>query len=68
MKTVRAHGGLTFIDFEDGTGKIQGLIAKNKVGEEFYKTFLEMFDVGDFIQARGTLFETKRGEKNNADC
>ena len=70
MKTVRAHGGLTFIDFEDGTGKIQGLIAKNKVGEEFYKTFLEMFDVGDFIQARGTLFETKRGEKTMqiVDC
>ncbi len=63
MKTMRTHGGLTFIDFEDGTGKIQGLIAKNKVGEEFYKTFLEMFDIGDFIQARGTLFETKRGEK-----
>ncbi len=70
MKTVRAHGGLTFIDFEDGTGKIQGLIAKNKVGEEFYKTFLEMFDIGDFIQARGTLFETKRGEKTMqiVDC
>lgn len=70
MKTMRTHGGLTFIDFEDGTGKIQGLIAKNKVGEEFYKTFLEMFDIGDFIQARGTLFETKRGEKTMqiVDC
>jgi lysyl-tRNA synthetase class 2 len=63
MKTIRTHGGLTFIDFEDGTGKIQGLIAKDKVGAEFYETFLEMFDMGDFIQARGTLFETKRGEK-----
>ena len=70
MKTMRTHGGLTFIDFEDGTGKIQGLIAKDKVGEEFYETFLEMFDMGDFIQARGTLFETKRGEKTMqiADC
>lgn len=70
MKTIRTHGGLTFIDFEDGTGKIQGLIAKDKVGAEFYETFLEMFDVGDFIQARGTLFETKRGEKTMqiADC
>ena len=70
IKTMRSHGALTFIDFEDGTGKIQGLIAKNKVGEEFYKTFLEMFDIGDFIQARGTLFETKRGEKTMqiVDC
>ena len=70
MKTIRTHGGLTFIDFEDGTGKIQGLIAKDKVGVDFYETFLEMFDIGDFIQARGTLFETKRGEKTMqiADC
>ncbi len=70
MKTMRTHGGLTFIDFEDGTGKIQGLIAKDKVGADFYETFLEMFDMGDFIQARGILFETKRREKTMqiADC
>ncbi|MDD2274594.1 MAG: lysine--tRNA ligase [Candidatus Pacebacteria bacterium] len=70
MKTIRTHGGLTFIDFEDGTAKIQGLIAKDKIGTDFYDLFLEMFDMGDFIQARGTLFETKRGEKTMqiADC
>ncbi|MDD3386681.1 MAG: lysine--tRNA ligase [Candidatus Pacebacteria bacterium] len=70
IKTIRSHGALTFIDFEDGTGKIQGLIAKDKIGENIYQFFLEMFDIGDFIQARGTLFETKRGEKTIqiSDC
>jgi len=70
IKTMRSHGALTFIDFEDGTGKIQGLIAKDKVGENIYQFFLDMFDIGDFAQVRGSLFETKRGEKTVqiSDC
>ena len=63
VRTVRTHGALTFIDFEDGTGRIQGLLAKDKMGEVNYQAFLDSFDMGDFIEARGTLFETKRGEK-----
>lgn len=63
IRTIRTHGGLTFIDFEDGTGKIQGFLAKDKMGEKNYQFFLDIFDVGDFIEARGILFETKRGEK-----
>lgn len=63
VRTIRTHGALTFIDFEDGTGKIQGLLAKDKMGEDNYQSFLDSFDMGDFIEARGTLFETKRGEK-----
>ena len=51
MRTMRTHGGLTFIDFEDGTGKIQGLITKDKVGPSFYDFFLEMFDIGEIGRA-----------------
>ena len=63
VRTIRTHGALTFIDFEDGTGKIQALFGKDKIGEKSYDSFLEFFDIGDFIEIKGILFETKRGEK-----
>lgn len=63
IKSQRGHGGATFLDIEDGTGKIQGLIKKDGVGESAYKFFLDNFDIGDFIEVRGILFKTKAGEK-----
>ncbi|MDD4531568.1 MAG: OB-fold nucleic acid binding domain-containing protein, partial [Candidatus Pacebacteria bacterium] len=50
VRTIRTHGALTFIDFEDGTGKIQALFGKDKIGEKSYDSFLEFFDIGDFIE------------------
>jgi len=63
VRTIRIHGALAFIDFEDGTGRFQALFSKDKLGEKSYQTFLDIFDIGDFIEIRGILFETKRGEK-----
>ncbi|MFA5714750.1 MAG: lysine--tRNA ligase [Candidatus Paceibacterota bacterium] len=63
VRTIRTHGALTFIDFEDGTGRFQALFARDKIGEKSYQSFLDSFDIGDFIEIRGVLFETKRGEK-----
>jgi lysyl-tRNA synthetase class 2 len=63
IRTIRSHGALTFLDFEDGTGRFQALFAKDKIGEDKYDFFLENFDIGDFLEIRGTLFETKRQEK-----
>ena len=40
IRTLRSHGALTFIDFEDGTGRIQALFAKDKLGEKNYHSFL----------------------------
>ena len=63
IRTMRAHGALTFIDLEDGTGKLQAFFAKDRLGDKKYDDFAETFDIGDFIEIRGILFETKRGEK-----
>lgn len=63
IRTIRGHGALTFFDFEDGTGKLQSLLAKDKMGDKSYDFFVENFDIGDFVQVRGTLFETNRKEK-----
>ena len=63
IKSLRKHGGITFFDIEDGTGKIQASLRKNKVGEHGYQFFLENFDIGDFVEVRGILFKTKTKEK-----
>ena len=63
MRLLRLHGGSTFIHIEDGTGRIQGYFKKDRLGEKGYKFFLDNFDLGDFIEIRGTLFKTRRGEK-----
>jgi len=63
IKSIRQHGGSTFLHFEDGTGRIQAYIKKDRVGAKNYRFFLDNFDIGDFIEVSGTLFKTKRGEK-----
>ncbi len=61
--SLRTHGRLTFLDIEDGTGKIQAALMENKIGEKGYQFFLDNFDLGDFVELRGSLFKTKTGEK-----
>jgi lysyl-tRNA synthetase class 2 len=63
IRSMRGHGGMTFIDVEDGTGKMQALLKKDGLGEKSYSFFCDNFDIGDFIEVRGILFVTKRGEK-----
>jgi len=63
IKSIRGHGGSTFLDIEDGSSKIQAFLRKDRIGERSYKFFIDNFDVGDFIEVRGILFKTKKGEK-----
>jgi len=63
IRMTRVHGGLTFVEIDDGEDKIQISFQKMKLGEKSYKFFLDNFDIGDFIEVRGILFLTKRGEK-----
>ncbi len=58
----REHGASLFFDVEDGGGKIQAYAKKNVLGAEF-DLFMETVDIGDFVEAEGALFETKKGEK-----
>lgn len=63
IRSFREHGGSTFLHFEDGSGSMQAYCKRDTLGEEKYKFFLENFDIGDFIEIKGVLFTTKRGEK-----
>jgi len=61
--SLREHGSLVFCHISDGSGKIQILLKKDQLGDKGYNFFLENFDIGDFIEIRGVLFKTKKGEK-----
>jgi len=63
VMSMRSHGGMTFADIQDGTGKMQILLKKDGLGETSYQFFGDNFDVGDFIEVRGTLFVTRRSQK-----
>ncbi len=63
IKAQRGHGKACFIDIEDGTESIQVFLRQDALGEKMYNSFFENFDIGDFIQVRGTLFLTKKKEK-----
>lgn len=59
----REHGGSSFVDIEDATGRIQLLFKKDVIGDKGYEFFREVLDIGDFIEVSGFLFETRQGEK-----
>ncbi|MDD5625844.1 MAG: lysine--tRNA ligase [Patescibacteria group bacterium] len=60
---LRLHGKACFANLEDGTGRFQIFFAQDNVGEKEYQFFNENVDVGDFLEIKGHLFITKRGEK-----
>ncbi|MBI2475115.1 lysine--tRNA ligase [Candidatus Uhrbacteria bacterium] len=64
IRLIRTHGGLTFCQIQDGTGIVQIVIRKDHLGETQYKQFLQMMDIGDFLQCTGKAFVTKKGEKS----
>jgi len=57
---LRSTGGLSFLPLRDTTGEIQLLVSEAKLGAEYER--LADLDVGDIIEAEGTLTASKRGE------
>jgi lysyl-tRNA synthetase, class II len=58
----REMGKATFVHLEDGHGRLQVYVRSNIIGEEEYARFVRFIDLGDFLQARGSLFRTRTGE------
>lgn len=63
VMALRSQGGLIFSDLNDGTQTFQTLVKKDEAGEELFNLFNEVVDIGDFVESRGSLFVSKRGEK-----
>lgn len=63
VMTIRVHGGMMFADLQDETGKLQLVFKEDEIGDAF-ALFRDRIDPADFVEARGKLFLTKRGEKS----
>src|SRR3989304_5871906 len=59
---LRDFGKSTFFHIMDRTGRIQGYIRRDVIGDEKLNFFRKFIDIGDFIGIRGDLFKTKTGE------
>jgi lysyl-tRNA synthetase class 2 len=57
----REHGGATFADVKDESGRIQIYFQEDKLGKKSYE-FLRLLDVGDFVGLKGEKFVTQKGE------
>lgn len=62
IRAARPMGNLSFAHLEDGAGRLQLMFRANEVGRERVEFFNRMFDLGDFLQASGTMLRTKTGE------
>lgn len=57
----RIMGKASFIDVQDGHGRIQSYVRRDDVGEDIYADF-KKWDIGDIIGIEGFVFRTKMGE------
>lgn len=61
LMAVRNFGKAAFVNIQDREGRIQGHVARDKVGRERYSLF-KKFDVGDIVFISGGLLKTRTGE------
>ncbi|MCL4232023.1 MAG: lysine--tRNA ligase [Dehalococcoidia bacterium] len=57
----RDMGKATFVDLQDGSGRIQVLLRQNQLGDELYDA-LRLVDLGDFIGVHGVPMRTRTGQ------
>ncbi len=62
LMQLREMGKAAFAHIEDGTARIQIYIKRDVVGPEAFQ-LIKLLDLDDFIEATGTLFTTRTGEK-----
>lgn len=60
--SIRKQGKIIFLDIEDATGSIQGILQEGVTRS--YKLYKKTLDGGDLISVTGTLFTTKSKQKS----
>jgi len=62
LRALRPMGKIAFAHIDDRAGRIQLFFRINDLGEEKMADLDAYYDLGDFIQASGHMFRTRRGE------
>mgnify|MGYP001188765866 CR=1 FL=1 len=62
VSALRPMGKIAFAHIDDRDGRIQLFFRVNDLGEEKMAELDAFYDLGDFIQASGHMFRTRRGE------
>jgi lysyl-tRNA synthetase class 2 len=60
LRAIREHGGSTFADLEDQSGRIQLFFSRDELKEKY--DFLKLLDIGDIIGVSGEVFQTQAGQ------
>lgn len=63
VRSLRMMGKIGFAHIEDGSARMQIFLSENILGAEKLQLFADTIEIGDFIEARGKLFLTKKDEK-----
>jgi lysyl-tRNA synthetase class 2 len=63
VRSLRIIGKIGFAHIEDGEAKIQVFLNLQILGDEKFKMFVDTIEIGDFLEATGKLFLTKKEEK-----
>lgn len=66
VRAIRGQGSILFLDLDDGTEKLQLVAKSDEMDAKLFELLRDVIDVGDFIEASGSLFITKREEKSLA--
>lgn len=61
LMAIRGHGGSSFADLVDESGKIQLFFSQEKLSTT-NRELLTLLDIGDFIEVAGKVDKTKAGE------
>ena len=62
VMAIRDFGKSLFFHIADRSGRLQGYINRDVVGDDEHKAFKKFVDLGDFVGIKGTLFKTRTGE------
>ena len=62
LYSVRNMGKTIFAHIEDESGRLQLFLRRDEIGQESHQIFRKMLDLGDFVQATGSMFRTRMGE------